>query len=47
VDLEPAIEKTVVGDIQMAYQVLGKGEPLMMIPGLSATMDMWSPRFLE
>lgn len=40
------IEKVRVGDIEMAYQVLGQGEPLMLIPGLSATMDEWSPRFL-
>jgi pimeloyl-ACP methyl ester carboxylesterase len=41
------VQKVQVGDIEMAYQVLGQGEPLMMIPGLSATMDEWSPRFLE
>ena len=42
-----SIEKVAVGDIEMAYQVLGRGKPLLMIPGLSATMDMWSPRFLD
>ena len=33
--------KTVqVGDIKMAYQVLDQGEPLVMITGLNAAMDL-------
>jgi len=40
--------KTVqVGDIKMAYQVLGQGEPLVMITGLNAAMDLWDRRFLD
>jgi pimeloyl-ACP methyl ester carboxylesterase len=40
--------KTVhVGDIRMAYQVLGQGEPLVMITGLNAAMDLWDNRFLD
>lgn len=41
------LETVQVDDIEMAYKVLGQGEPLVMIPGLSATMDVWAPRFLE
>ncbi len=41
------LEKAQVGDIEMAHKVLGQGEPLVMIPGLSATMDTWAPHFLD
>jgi len=38
-----------VGDIDMAYKILGNdsGEPLVMIMGFKAGMDMWDPRFLS
>jgi pimeloyl-ACP methyl ester carboxylesterase len=29
-----------VGDIDIAYQIFGKGNPLLFIP---MTMDMWEP----
>jgi pimeloyl-ACP methyl ester carboxylesterase len=32
-----------VGDIDIAYKIFGKGEPLLLIPGFSATMDVWDP----
>lgn len=36
--------KTVrVGDIDIAYKIFGKGEPLLLIPGFSMTMDIWDP----
>jgi hypothetical protein len=39
--------KTVhVGDIDIAYKIFGKGEPLLFIPGFSATMDVWDPIML-
>lgn len=41
------IETVQVGDINMAYKVMGQGEPLVMIIGSGATMDWWSPEFLE
>ena len=41
----PGIEtkKIRVGDIDIAYQIFGKGDPLLFIPGFSMTMDMWEP----
>jgi pimeloyl-ACP methyl ester carboxylesterase len=36
-----------VNDIDIAYKEFGEGEPLVMISGFSATMDIWEPRFLE
>ncbi len=37
------IKKIRVGDIDIAYQIFGKGDPLLFIPGFSMTMDMWEP----
>jgi pimeloyl-ACP methyl ester carboxylesterase len=42
-----SIKTVPVGDIRMAYQVLGQGEPLVMITGLNAAMDLWDRRFLD
>lgn len=36
-------KKIRVGDIDIAYKVFGKGDPLLFIPGFSMTMDMWQP----
>lgn len=38
-----------VGDIDMAYKILGNssGEPLLMIMGFKAGMDIWDPRLLS
>ena len=36
-------KKIRVGDIDIAYQIFGKGDPLLFIPGFSMTMDMWEP----
>jgi pimeloyl-ACP methyl ester carboxylesterase len=36
-----------VGDIDIAYRVLGQGEPIVMIMGTYATMDLWDPTFLD
>jgi pimeloyl-ACP methyl ester carboxylesterase len=41
------VERVPVGDINIAYRVLGQGDPIMLIMGSSSTMDMWSPRFLD
>ncbi|HET7148522.1 MAG TPA: alpha/beta hydrolase [Candidatus Nitrosopolaris sp.] len=35
-----------VGDVDIAYKIFGRGEPLMLIPGFSATMDVWDPIML-
>jgi pimeloyl-ACP methyl ester carboxylesterase len=36
-----------VGDINMAYKVMGRGEPLVMIIGGTGTMDYWPQEFLD
>jgi len=36
-------KKIRVGDIDIAYQIFGKGDPILFIPGFSMTMDMWEP----
>ncbi len=36
-----------VGDINIAYKILGQGDPIVLIMGYSSTMDMWDPRFLD
>src|SRR5215207_1774475 len=41
------MKKVRVGDIDIAYKIFGKGEPLLLIPGFSMTMDMWDPIVLE
>jgi pimeloyl-ACP methyl ester carboxylesterase len=36
-----------VGDIKIAYKVLGQGDPIVLIMGYGTTMDMWDPLFLD
>ncbi|MHB8896432.1 MAG: alpha/beta fold hydrolase [Candidatus Geothermincolia bacterium] len=36
-----------VNDIDIACRVTGSGPPLVLIMGLTATMDWWDPAFLE
>lgn len=36
-----------VGDIDIAYRVLGQGEPIVMVMGSYATMDLWDPTLLD
>ena len=36
-----------VGDIDIAYKIFGKGQPLLLIPGLSMTMGIWEPVVLD
>jgi pimeloyl-ACP methyl ester carboxylesterase len=42
-------QKVKVGDIAIAYKQLGEdgAKPIVLITGLGATMDMWSPLLLE
>lgn len=40
------MEKATVGDIEISYQVTGEGHPLVLIQGLTATMDWWEDSFL-
>ena len=41
------VERVPVGDINIAYRVLGQGDPIVLIMGYGSTMDMWDPRFLD
>ncbi|HCW52128.1 MAG TPA: alpha/beta hydrolase [Clostridiales bacterium] len=36
-----------VGDLEMYYEVMGHGRPLVMIMGLSGNCDWWDPQTLE
>ena len=40
------LQKTRVDDVEIAYKIFGRGEPLLLIMGFSGTMDMWPARFL-
>jgi len=40
-------KKVRVGDIDVAYKIFGQGEPLLLIPGFSATMFVWDPVMLD
>jgi pimeloyl-ACP methyl ester carboxylesterase len=41
------IKKVHVGDIDIAYKVFGKGDPILLIPGSNAVMDTWDPTLLR
>lgn len=41
------MESVTVNDIDMAYRITGNGPPLLLIMGLTATMDWWEPALLE
>src|SRR5215207_8688858 len=42
-------QKAKVDDIEIEYKTLGNkgGKPIIFIPGLKVTMDMWEPTVLE
>ncbi|MGC1131534.1 MAG: alpha/beta hydrolase [Nitrososphaeraceae archaeon] len=40
-------KKIKVGDIDIAYKIFGNGDPLLLIPGFSQTMDMWGDNVLS
>jgi pimeloyl-ACP methyl ester carboxylesterase len=35
------------GDINIAYRIMGQGDPIVLIMGYGSTMDMWDPRLLH
>jgi pimeloyl-ACP methyl ester carboxylesterase len=39
--------KVKVNDIQMYYEVKGRGFPLLMIMGLGNNLELWNPRLVE
>lgn len=41
------VRHAAVGDIDIAYKTLGQGDPLFLITGNGATMDQWSPLFIQ
>jgi pimeloyl-ACP methyl ester carboxylesterase len=41
-----SLEKVRVGDIDVAYKMFGKGEPILLFNGASDGMDAWDPSFL-
>ena len=38
-------KKVQVGDIEIAYKMLGKGDPILLYNGASDGMDAWDPSF--
>ena len=40
------LKKVHVGDIDVAYKMFGRGEPLILFNGASDNMDAWDPSFL-
>jgi pimeloyl-ACP methyl ester carboxylesterase len=40
------LEKVRIGDIEMAYKMFGKGDPLILHSGASDNMDAWDPALL-
>ena len=40
------LKKVHVGDIDVAYKMFGKGDPLILFNGASDSMDAWDPSFL-
>ena len=45
--LDIQAKKVHVGDIDIAYKMLGKGDPILLFNGASDGMDAWDPSFLE
>ena len=40
------LKKVHVGDIDIAYKMFGKGDPIILLNGASDGMDAWDPSFL-
>ena len=40
-------KKVHVGDIDIAYKMLGKGDPILLFNGASDNMNAWDPSFLR
>jgi pimeloyl-ACP methyl ester carboxylesterase len=40
------LEKVRIGDIDVAYKIFGKGDPILLFNGASDSMDAWDPSFL-
>src|SRR5215207_5776880 len=42
-----SVKKVHVGDIDIAYKILGKGKPILLISGASSYMNAWEPSTLR
>ncbi|MDW0255667.1 MAG: hypothetical protein QN732_04925 [Nitrososphaeraceae archaeon] len=40
-------KKIQVGDIDVAYKMLGNGSPILLINGFSASLDFWDPTLIS
>jgi hypothetical protein len=41
------VKKVQVGDIDIAYKMLGKGDPILLASGSSSNMNAWEPSILR
>ena len=41
------LKKVHIGDIDVAYKMFGKGDPIILIPGGSDNMDAWDPTLMK
>jgi pimeloyl-ACP methyl ester carboxylesterase len=41
------LEKVRVGDIEIAYKMIGKGDPMLLISGAGSNMNAWEPSMLR
>src|SRR5215472_6195788 len=41
------LKKVLVGDIDIAYKMFGKGEPIILISGVGGNMNSWDPSTLR
>jgi hypothetical protein len=41
------LKKVHVGDIDIAYKMFGKGDPILLIQGAGGSMDSWEPSVLK
>jgi pimeloyl-ACP methyl ester carboxylesterase len=41
------VQKVQVGDIDVAYKMFGKGDPIILFNGASDNMDAWDPSFIS
>lgn len=41
------IQMVKVRDVDVAYKILGEGDPLVLIMGYAGTMDLWAPQLLQ
>ena len=41
------LKKVHVGDIDVAYKMFGKGDPILLIQGVGGSMDSWEPSILR